>query len=567
METHRILAAAVATVILSPAANADVAMALSANRTYYQTNAFNLRFDGGELDLLFVDGAFAYDATCPLNGSPAFYPPSEIPPCQIGATGFVASGDLDGDGVRDDSSYWSITDIQPALVVEPSRPELCELMAGPPSKLPRPLDAFKDETRVVFYNIRTPAVSQYDLTQYHLERPYGPGTGELRRMNEEIVTGQYVFTFPRLTMPDLNPVAYAVTIAPTLNALDPGNRTQAGFRFTTGSWSNEFYQMDPRLINRIRWTGNDRTIVRAGDQIYFSILDPTESSIEFPPTVPQNPVLLANPTVQTYNMPPFFFVVGDEGVMNLEYNRFLRSSGVSFDSSDRDFRAKVIFVDSFNGFAQSVLPTGTPKRDRSYKGDVDHDGMTNGDEFAFDQITNEHVNASAKAQFPFPGQLEIVNPPLPVPRPPGTIPAGAEYYTLISTSPPPMTNPNEKPAGPVGPYLDAENHVVFEVPIRPRTGSTVKYQFQQYFPNQRKGQKLKFDGSWTLETVTETVTETHTIQWEYIDPDFLTRTTGQDEVDVEIEVSKYVLRSAEPVVDPLAELPDIRVQVTPTALK
>ena len=554
METHRILAAAVATVVLTPAVNAEVAMALSANRTYYQTNAFNLRFDGGELDLLFSDGNYAVDGNCPLNGSPAFYPPSEIPSCQIGATGFVASGDLDGDGVRDDSSYWSITDIQAAQIVEPSRPEIPQLYAGPPSQLPRPLDAFKDETRVVFYNIRTPTVSQFDLTRYHLERPYGPGTGELRRMNEEIITGQYVFTFPRLTMPDQNPVAYAVTIAPMLNALDVGNRTQAGFRFTTGSWFNEQYQMDPRLINRIQWTGNDRTIVRAGDQIFFSILDPTENFLEFPPTVPQNPVLLANPTVQAYNMPPFFFVVGDEGVMNLEYNRFLRSSGVSFDSSDRDFRAKVIFVDSYNGYAQSVLPAGTSKRDRSYKGDIDNDGMTNGDEYAFQQITNEHINASAKAQFPYTGQD------------PG-IPAGAEYYTLVSTINEPITDPNEQPAGPVGPYLDAENHIVFEVPIRPRTGNTVKYQFQQFFPNKRKGQKLKFDGSWTLETVTETVSEEHTIEWELIDPVFLTRDTGEVTVDVEMEVQKYVLRSAEPVVDPLAPLPDIRVQVTPTALK
>lgn len=528
-------------------------MALSANRTYYQTNAFNLRFDGGELDLLFYDGNFIYDATCPLNGIAIPYPPSEIPPCQIGSTGFVVSGDLDGDGVRDDSSYWSITDIQPALVVEPSRPELCQLYAGPPSMLPRPLDAFKDETDVVFYNIRTPTVTQYDLTQYHLERPYGPGTGELRRMDEEIVTGQYVFTFPRLTMPDQNPVAYAVTIAPMLNALNVGDRTQSGFRFISGSWLNEYYQMDPRLINRIRWTGNDRTIVRRGDQIYFSILDaPTESSILFPPTDPENPVLLANPTVQAYNMPPFFFVVGDEGVMNLEYNRFLQSSGVSFDSSDRDFRAKVIFVDSYNGYAQSVMPAGTVKRDRGYKGDVDHDGMTNGDEFGFHQFTNEHINASAKAQFPFAD--------------PG-IPDDAEYHSLISTVAEPMTDPNVQPDGPVGPYLDAENHVVFEVPIRPRTGSTVKYQFQLFTPGKRKGQKLKIDSSWVLDTITETVSQPHTIQYFTISPVTLTRVYGTADVDVELEVSKYVLRSADPVVDPLAPLPDIRVQVTPTALK
>ena len=493
METHRILAAAVATIALSPAANADVAMALSANRTYTQTNAFNLNFEGGELDLLFVDGAYAIDAICPRNGSAVFYNPTEIPPCQIGATGFVTSGDLNGDGVRDDSSYWSITEIQGAQAVEPSRPELVQLYAAPPSKLPRPLDAFRDETTVVFYNIRTPNVSQFDLTQYHMERIYGPGTGDLRRMNEEIVTGQYVFTFPRITMPDQNPVAYAVTITPSLNALDPSNRTQAGFRFTTGSWNNEYYQMDPRLINRIRWTGNDRTIVRAGDQMYFSILNSAETAIVFPPTVPENPVRLANPTVQAYNMPPFFFVVGDEGVMNLEYNRFLRSSGVSFDGSDRDFRAKVLFVDTYGGYSQTALPAGTSKRDRSPTGDADHDGMTNAEEYGFQQLTNEHINASAKAQYAGTGT----------------------YHSLVSTVPEPISDPTRKPDGPVGPRLE-ENFIVMDVPIRPRTGNTVKYEFQVWVdgkkPGKKKSSKLNMN-DYDLDLVTETQTNTYTVQY------------------------------------------------------
>lgn len=548
METHRILAAAVATVILTPAVNAEISMALSANRTYYQTNAFNLNFDGGELDVLFYDGNFIFDATCPLNGSAVFYPPSEIPPCQIGATGFVASGDLDGDGVRDDSSYWSITDIQAAQAVEPSRPELCQLLAGPPSAMPRPLDNFEDETDVVFFNIRTPTVAQYDLTQYHLERPYLPGISELRRMNEEIVTGQYVFTFPRLSMPELNPVAYAVTIAPTLNALDPASRTQAGFRFTTGSWFEGNYQMDPRLINRIQWTGNDRTIVRRGDQIYFSILDANEGGIAFPPTVPENPVLLANPTIQAYNLPPFFFVVGDGGVMSLEYNRRLQTSGVSFDASARDFRAKVLFVDSYNGYAQSALPTGTSKRDRGVKGDIDRDGMTNGDEYAFQQITNEDINAAAKTQFP------------------GS-PGGGVYHSLITKVSEPITDPAVKPAGPVGPVLDADFRVVFEVPIRPRTGNTVKYQFQEYVAGKKgklKGQKLRFDGSWILETVTTPETRTVTVQYEIITG--ITRRYEQVERTVTLDVQKLVLRSRDPVADP-AVIPALTVQATPTALK
>jgi len=553
-------------------------MQLAADRIYYQTNAFNLRFDGGSLNVTLRDGNFAYDAICPLNGNPVFYPPSEIPPCQLGATGFVASGDLDGDGVRDDNEYWSIVQngVVPAARVEPSRPELCELYSGPPSPLPRPLSNFEDETVVVFYNIRTPAVTQYDLTMYSLDRPYGPGTGELERMDDEVISGQYVFTFPRLNMPELNPVAYAVTIAPMLNALNVSDRSQAGFRFTSGSWFEGKYQMDPRLITPIKWTGNDRTIVRRGDRILFSILDPTENSIAFPPTVPENPVLLTNPTVQQYNMPPFFFVVGDEGVMNLQYNRFLPTSGVAFDSSGRDFRAQVLFVDTFNGYVQTTFPAGTSKRDRSLGGDVDKDGMTNGDEFSFQQITNENINAAAKAQFvPFsidPDSQDGFRPPelgnwFDTPF---GFTISEEYDTLVSLNVEPIRDPNVKPDGPVGPFLDAENHIVIEVPIRPNTGNTLKYQFQEYVPGKKgklRGQKLKLDENWEdVVTVTESITEQHMVRVECLSIlDTIDYFEGP--MPVTYDVSKLVLRSAAPVVDPLAPLPNLTVQATPTALK
>ncbi len=561
METHRILAAALATVVITAPVRADDALALSANRTYYQTNAFNLRFTGGELNLYFYDGNFTYDTGCPLNGSAAFFPPTDIPPCEDGATGFVASGDADNDGVLDDSSYWSVQTIVDSRFVEPSRPELCELFAGPPSALPRPLEGFQDETDVVFYDIRTASVRQFDLTEYTLVRNYGAGAGELKRMNEEIVPGQYLFTFPRKGFPELNPVAYKVTVVPTLEALGSNTRSRrAGFRFTTGSWNQEYYQMDPRLITSIKWVGNDRSIIRSGDQIYFSILDPTESFLTFPPTVPQAPVRLTNATVRAYNMPPHFYVVGDEGVMNLQYNRFLQSSGVAYDDSDRDFRAKVIFVDSYNGYAQSVFPAGTSKRERAAKGDFDRDGMINADEYAFQYPTNEHLNAAAKATY-------------------NENPTGAgEYYTLLSTVSNPIVEATEQPAGPSEVTLDDENHIVFEVPTRPRTGTTVKYEFVELVPGKKgkkgkkgkpaklKPRKLKIEGNWSLTTRTESTTEDLEIRTRLVDAFGAVTFTDGILPNVTHEQEILVLRSLNPV-DPGAELPKLGVKVTVGALK
>lgn len=575
METHRILAAAVATVVLTSASQAEVFMDVSASRVYYQQNAFRLDFNGGALDVSMRDGNFVFDASCPLNGSPVFFPPSTVPSCELGATGFVASGDLDGDGIRDDNQYWSIVNngVVPARTVEPSRPDLAVLRAGPPSKLPRPLYNFKDETVVVFYNIRA-AVTDYHLTWYTLNRPYL--SSELKRMDEEIVPGQYLFTFPHLDYPDLTPVAMGVTIAPMLNALDPTSRSRAGFRFTSGSWYQTDYQMDPRLITPITWTGNDRTIVRNGDQIFFSILNETESGIAFPPSVPENPVLLPTPLAQNYNLAPFFFVVGDRGVMNLAYNRLLPSSGIAYDSSTRDFRAKVVFVDSFAGYVQTSFPSGVSSRDRSAKADYDKDGMSNGDEYAFQAITNEEVNRAAKSVFvPFsidPDSALGIRPTLlrhfSLGGPPPNTPAIAvseKYHSLVTVTPEPITDPSVKPALPAPTTVDEEGHAVFEVPVRPNTGNTVKYQFQEAAAvGKKKGKKIKL-ADWNLEKVVTTATENRTIRIEVLTTlDTLAFFTAPVEIEYNTEALR--LTSKVPAPDPL-NLPKIVVQATPTALK
>jgi len=680
METQRILVT-LATILATATAHADVEMGLAADKTHYQINGQTLRFDFGQLNLQIRDGAVLLDGACVIDPQLFFFLPSNIPPCPLGATGFIASGDIDRDGIRDDNQYWSIASVIPAFVIEPSRPEIPQLFSGPPSKLPRPLQNFRDDALVTFYDISTPVVRQYDQSRYELTRNYGQvrqietaralgtvtvggfidatvtgsdivgspltipipvtaldtgldwaesvrttfratpaitnfyaiggvgniitltevtangndpdlniaftagtatnaelpipqsadtragvtGAGSaaaLRQMNEELIPGQYIFTFPRLGSPDLNPVAIPVTIVANLEAVDPTSRYRTGFRFTSGTWDNEFYQMDPRLINRITWTGNDRSVVRPGDQFYFSILSPAEDFITFPPTVPQNPVLLSIPTVQLYTMPPFFYEVGEEGVINLRYQRNLSSNGVAADVSARRFRAKVRMVDSYPGYAQITFPVGSAKRDLAAKANIDRDSMTNIEEYAYQFPTNEDINASAALQFAgeqtvFIGEVQ-------------------EFSRVIS---PKMKNaildPLLQPVGPAPAFLDEQNRVVFEVPYRPRTGTTLKYAFQQVVEvgnkGKKKAQKIKIGADWELSFREEPV-ELPGVVVEAKVVDSATRTVFeiiQTTLDNPLKLTKtfLVLRSTAPVADVNAPLPELKVVITPVTLK
>ncbi len=671
MET-RWICASVASLLSLAAAQADVFMGLAANKSYYQRNAFNLDFNRGELVLQLRDGLVILDGACAVDPQLFFFGPSIA--CPIGATGFIAAGDVDRDGIRDDNQYWSVQSVIPAFVIEPSRPELAQLYSAPPSKLPRPLPNFRDDSVVTFYDISTAAVRQYDQSRYELILRYGsipqvetavtlgsievtgvlnvvvtgqdivgsplvvpvpvtaldigsevaenirvalaatpavsnaytvsgtgsnvvltevdpdgndptlnvavlPGTAfgiglpvpfslntvagsftppaaAAKQMREELVIGTYTFVYPRLNAPDTStPVAIPVTITPMVEGLDRSSRSRAGFRFTTGTWDEDVYQLDPRLINVVKWTGNDRSNIRPNDQIFFSILNPAESFITFPPTVPQNPVLLSDPTVQEYTLPPFFYEVGDEGVINLVYQRFLPSNGVAFDVSSRDFRAKVRMVDSYAGYAQVTMPLGTSKNDASPTGNVDRDSMSNIYEFAYQYPTNEDLNASANEQFvpnqtPFPGIVE-------------------EFSRVVTKVNNPIIDGNAVPDAPAAPFLDAENHIVFEVPLRPRVGSSLRYDFTIQEPGKKRPKKIRLGNEWALSTREEPRLGAGIIEVRLVTAD--TRETvgfaqrPQPNV-INLTREVLVLRSTTPV-DPADPLPALGVLITSVTLK
>lgn len=655
METQRFLAACAALLTL-PSAQGDVYMGVAADKSFIQQSPFKFGFTGGDLNLILRDGLVILDGACVTDPQPIPFPPSAIPPCPLGSTGFVAQGDIDRDGVRDDLQYWSILSIIPAFLIEPSRPELCQLSAGPASKLPRPLQNFRDDSLVTFYNTNLDTMTDYDQSRYELIRTYGavrqvetfsargtvravlppladpagvtgtltvtvtgadivgsplvipinvvhgtaaanwallmrnalgevpaitdfydvggedevitlternpngddpsllitvgngthatgimtltanvplnsvnsilgiaaPLGGGLKQMSEEIVPGQYIFTFPRLGAPETaTPVAIPVVLLPMPEPIGTSSSRQ-GFRFTTGLWDRDHMQFDPRVINQIGWTGTDRSVVRPGDRSYFSIENftaPGGSAVEgrdFPPT--GTSVLLTTPTTASYTLPPFFLNVGDEGEMVLLFQRNLPSNGVAYDVSSREFRVKVRMIDTYAGFAQITFPLATPPQTLQPSADVDLDGMSNINEYAYEWPTRDLITAAGE------------NP------------------DLLAFGKPAAADPAKKPAVPVV-TLDADNHIVMRASLRPLTGTSLKYTFAIVDTSGKrpKLKNIKPGRDWQVTQVQE--------QEDYLN--------AAGVLLVEDLPHDYVtLRSTAPVADPTAPLPNIQIKIT-----
>jgi hypothetical protein len=376
-----------------------------------------------------------------------------------------------------------------------------------------------------------------------------PGAA-LKQMNEELVTGRYIFAFPSKQSPTTIPVNMAVTIVPNVEALGSNPRQKSvGFRFTSGAYDQGYYQMDPRVLNNITWTGNDATNIVPGDRIYFSILNAAEDRIAFPPTVPQTPVVLSNPAVQSYTLPPNFFEVGDLNVLDLRYQRSLGITAVSYDRSKREYRLNVKWVDTYLGWAQGAFPLGTAGN-TSPTGDFDRDGMTNIEEYAYQFPTQAEIIAGAKPQ----------------------LPANQRFMRLLETEPETVNDITLKPDGPIGPELDDDGYIVYKVPYRHLTGTSLKYEFLEVTTNPKNGKtkskKIKPGAQWLVSYEDgDTATRIVRAQVENINP-----ATGEvnsvgvsNAITVNMTQTYIVLRSKNPAKSPT--LPDIQVKLTPVSIQ
>lgn len=360
-------------------------------------------FEGGAFEILARDGLV--NITCK---DIVYFPPSM--PCPKGASGFVTAGDVDGDGLEDAGSYVSVTAIARAIILRPFQEQKVALVSAPPSLLPRPLGGFVNDSRSVFYDIQTTAISQYDIAKYTYSRTYTPANRKF--FDGEIVPGSYRFNFPSIASTVI-PASLSINLYPQLDGYRKINSQPQGLRFTNVKYDGDFAVLNPNQINTITWEGNTVSIISPRfDKAFFSIKpladpndplsDPVQGGIPiFPnftgPTVTR--VMLSNPLVQSYTLAPNFLIAGQTGIIDLEFVSSRPTSAVISENSIRRFRLPVQVLTPFpippppiNGLNVNVASA-----------DSDGDGVSNFAEWAFG---SDRTNASS---IPVSPSLSFVN--------------------------------------------------------------------------------------------------------------------------------------------------------------
>lgn len=386
----------------------NIILQMSDGREYLQTGLFNIEFRAGELFVEVRDG-FVTIAACSGNGGPILLAPQIG--CALGTTAFVSEGDFDNDGIRDDLAYYSAVEVAPALLIAALRPDLVTLESRPfgAIDLTGQTGLFNDRSVLVFFNVLTGLIQQYEITFYDFVRSYGAGPGERSRMKDEVRSGAYGFNFPLL---DNEPVTIpiGVTLYQPPKVFDPTDLavdSDRHFRFVSGVYSPDgYYLMDHRLTNLVRWKGirftNTYPLLDEYRLSIFAYDADTDSTGEilFPPNgVPIlldyqdviedtgpgwfNSVEAREEAAGGYNIPPFFFSVGQEALFQLRLDRLIPTTVASYDTSCRLLNVRVRFIDSYDGFSLVGFPAGTSSSDRAAAADFDEDMWTNLEEFAF----------------------------------------------------------------------------------------------------------------------------------------------------------------------------------------
>jgi hypothetical protein len=562
---------------------ADTELDVGFNKTHYFTGPFTSRFAGGDLDVELRDGSFIYQLCFGQGGSPF---PQGIDPiyCPLGSTGFIAAGDVNNDGVQDSLTYWSIVGPIPAAIIEPFRPDEAALIARPSRELPL-LQNFKDISTILYYNLMDPGTfSQYNISKYSVIRNYAgapdtqlAGRGALTQMNQELVPGQYVFQFPRLKQsPDQvdSVLPLGLNMTPTVEALDPTARYSTGFRFTSGTWDGEFYEMDPRTTSVIKWVGNTRDVIRSFDQFYFAIYDAAGVNIQYPsPFYPDQYLLLSTPAVTAYTMPPLFFAAGQEAELRLEYRRFAQTTSITVDNSVRRFRAKLRMVDSFKGFSALNFPTGSSAVKTKATADFDGDGVNNITEFAAEYPTLAQVALEANVENALFVPIVDENPFDPHTRKVVGLDYSAENAPGLNL--PPVQNPiNLVKALDITTKIDSDGYAVCLVGKRPFAGTSLIPTFSVRVPSSSSVPRFKkvvpgVGKDWQLTEVPGDPVETPITAYTAV-THVLTGVVDAPALQtftVTLTKNYWQLKSAQPVADPTAPPPEFQVTVTDVPLK
>lgn len=391
-----------AAIFVSAASQApgQLSLTLNTQKAFRQHTKEGVVFRQGQFAIDLADG----NATYQCSGF-QYFPPSI--PCPDGATGFVGFGNPDPD-LPEPPTYYMITGITPAVIVEPRYEDKCILRAAPASTLDRPAPGFIDTSYSLYYNIApgSTSIREYYITRYGYNRNY-TGEGGGNRMSKEIVPGVYHFTFPQLGDPN-RPVAVPIVYYPIPEGYAKIGNVRQGVRFTNlpGPFDKDgFMLFDKNRIQTIRWAGLSSNLVYpSADRLYFSVrnlLNPNNSRSNvrytnadgFPISIFPNVVsgadprvLLENVLVSSYTMPPLV-ETGTKGVIELELVRSISTNGVTFDNSNRRYQLPVYFVDKYVEFRKLAFPNKTAKT--GLLDDFDGDGYNNLTEWVLESRAND----------------------------------------------------------------------------------------------------------------------------------------------------------------------------------
>ncbi len=388
-------------------AEADVAMSLSSHKTYRQNSKGKTDFRGGSFEIGLRDGNTVRVGGCEW---PYYVPANLLRVCSGGSTGFILFGD------PDDSfggPYFWFTEVIPALIIEPRRPELCVLKAAPASKLERPSSGFADSSYGLYYNLHQPDAIESIITRYDYSRTYK--ASQRTKFEDEIVPGVYHYSFPRLHNPVLR-----VPISPVIYPLPEGyaelNNQKTGVQIeSTGRWTKSgFMELSYIKPNIIKWKGfSPSSTFPTVDDLHFSMRflsneknplsdityvnpDTGESPASFFPTYVNGgdpKILLANPFVDSFTLPPIF-KGGSKAVIELELDRGFQTGGITYDLSSRKFQVPVIVVNRYTEYAELRFGS-TNKSKTGILDDYDNDGYNNLNEWILDSRGDDSASIPA----------------------------------------------------------------------------------------------------------------------------------------------------------------------------
>jgi hypothetical protein len=359
---------------------------LSSKINYRQNRKGELKFRGGSFDVAIRDGSYSDESFCSFS---TYQPPGRNAPgpCAPGTSGYIQNGQILNDFSV--NRYLQLLETPNAAVaIQPLNPEPIQLVASPPtSKLPIPLAGFTDDSISIQANLHTPNVQDYIISRYNFSRGYNSKSEN--RLRGEIARGGYLYSVPRLNVPDLS-ITLPARIAPIAEGLRKLNGQTSGFEFIIpeGSrWTKQgFLEISSQSSPRFRWKGltRDNTFLGA-DELRASIKeisnpnDSTSRNTDFSiypafETRRADDILLRNALQDEFRIPADL-PAGTKGVFQLELKRSLNTTGVGVDTSNRKFQIPIIISDRYSDYRKNQFGKRT-KRVKILE-DFDNDGFNN----------------------------------------------------------------------------------------------------------------------------------------------------------------------------------------------